>query len=709
MNKNRNKVAAMMMVAAITVSSVAMPVEAAVNSVKNSNIRKEEKINSGIDNVVLDSPYFEDDNFINKITEITGIQPGNPIGNNLSAITELDIKNSNITNLKGIEYFTSLKKLNCYNNNISELDLSNSNKNLEEIDCGDNLLSEFKLPSSIQVIRCKKNSFKELNLSQYSQLKTLECGENEKLESINISQNTGLITLDASKTKIYINGGIDLKQNKVLQNLTLTDNKLDNIDVSSNTALQNLNLENNKLTDIKLEQCTGLLELDLSGNELTDIDLSGNKLLQGLKIGGNKLKSLDLTQNIALANIISSGTEGKILVSNSIQPSYYFVTEQPFDLKNNDYIDLNKEYGITQEEIKNNRVELDSDEVKLNGVYFDGTKIKWKGKTPDLISYKYKCGGKRDEVKLSVFLHLENNNTEQGGDSGGGTTTPDQKPDQKPDEKPNKPGNITSKIVGKNRYETAAKIADELVKNNVSYNSVILVNSDKSMADGLSAASLSGKKNAPILLVKKDSIPAEAMAKIEKAKNVYIIGGEGAISKKVENQLKGKNITRISGKDRYETSAKIANMLGGYKMAFIVNGAKGEADAMSVSSVAAKYGAPILLTNGKTSTHPVKAGVSYFVIGGRGVVSNQLADKYNADRIAGVDRYSTNRKVIDEFYYDSKKVYFAKGDTLVDALTASLLAKDNGMVLVSKNANHKKLEGKEAVQVGGMDFEISFE
>ena len=63
--------------------------------------------------------------------------------------------------------------------------------------------------------------------------------------------------------------------------------------------------------------------------------------------------------------------------------------------------------------------------------------------------------------------------------SGEGTTTPDQKPDQKPDEKPNKPnkpGNITSKIVGKNRYETAAKIADELVKNNVSYNSVILVN-----------------------------------------------------------------------------------------------------------------------------------------------------------------------------------------------------------------------------------------
>ena len=38
-------------------------------------------------------------------------------------------------------------------------------------------------------------------------------------------------------------------------------------------------------------------------------------------------------------------------------------------------------------------------------------------------------------------------------------------------------------------------------------------------------------------------------------------------------------------------------------MAFIVNGAKGEADAMSVSSVAAKYGAPILLTNRKKLPH----------------------------------------------------------------------------------------------------------
>ena len=672
--------------------------------------------------VILNDINFKDGNFRKRITDITGVQEGQLISNEqIARITELNLRNSGIENLDGIEFFTALEMLDCYDNNITELDLRN-NINLTEVDFGDNFISEFKLPSNIQIIHCKDNLFTELNLSQYSQLTTLDCSKNKDLVLIDVSQNTALKNLYASETKIKENNGINLVNNTELRKLVLDKNNLTNISLGTNTALETLSLSENELTEINLNANTALLSLYLDKNKLSNIDLSANTALTEIYLSNNKLKNLDLSTNKDLNKIHSSGTEGKILVNDNFDFEYddvenYFRTEISFDLKNKDYIDLCEEYGITKNEIDNNRVILDPEEVKSNNLYFDGTKLKWNGKTPDFISYQYKCGGRKDKINLGVFLHLENENPDKptnpdqgGGSSGGsGTTTPDQKPDQKPDEKPNKPVNISARIMGKNRYETAAKIADELVKNNVSYNSVILVNSDKSMADGLSAASLSGKKNAPILLVKKDSIPAESMAKIEKAKNVYIIGGEGAISKKVENQLKGKNITRISGKDRYETSAKIANMLGGYKMAFIVNGAKGEADAMSVSSVAAKYGAPILLTNGKTSTHPVKEGVSYFVIGGRGVVSNQLADKYNADRIAGVDRYSTNRKVIDEFYYDSKKVYFAKGDTLVDALTASLLAKDNGMVLVSKNANHKKLEGKEAVQVGGMDFEISFE
>lgn len=74
-------------------------------------------------------------------------------------------------------------------------------------------------------------------------------------------------------------------------------------------------------------------------------------------------------------------------------------------------------------------------------------------------------------------------------------------------------------IVGANRYDTAAKIADRMGN----YDTAILVNSDKSLADGLSASSLAGKKNAPILLVKQNSIPSETLARLQKVKKVYIM------------------------------------------------------------------------------------------------------------------------------------------------------------------------------------------
>ena len=56
-------------------------------------------------------------------------------------------------------------------------------------------------------------------------------------------------------------------------------------------------------------------------------------------------------------------------------------------------------------------------------------------------------------------------------------------------------------IKGKDRYETAALIADKM-----SYDKAILVNG-LALVDGLSASGLSGTINAPILLTQTNSIP----------------------------------------------------------------------------------------------------------------------------------------------------------------------------------------------------------
>ena len=277
---------------------------------------------------------------------------------------------------------------------------------------------------------------------------------------------------------------------------------------------------------------------------------------------------------------------------------------------------------------------------------------------------------------------------------------------------PSKPIHPTydhTSIIGSDRYETAGKIADKLG----SYDTAVLVNATSTMSDGLSAAGLAGKEDAAILLVKKDSIPKATMDRLYKVKKVYIIGGENAISQKVVNQLKKNNVKvnveRLGGKTRVETSELVAKEIGSYKKAFVVNGFKGEADAMSASSVAAREEAPILLTNGKSSSTDRKSGVSYYVVGGKSVMNDSIVKKYKAERISGDDRYETNREMINEFYGASETLYFANGETLVDALTASTIAKDDGLVLVGRKSDNKILNKKNTIQVGGMKFDVDFE
>lgn len=113
-----------------------------------------------------------------------------------------------------------------------------------------------------------------------------------------------------------------------------------------------------------------------------------------------------------------------------------------------------------------------------------------------------------------------------------------------------------------------------------------------------------------------------------------------------------------------------------------------------------------LLTNGKSSSYNKEENKEYYVIGGKNVVSDSIVEKYSARRIAGQDRYKTNRKVIFEFYSGLNKYYVANGNTLVDALTASILAQEKGVVLVNEKSDNSILEGKDIVQIGGFDFEI---
>jgi len=258
-------------------------------------------------------------------------------------------------------------------------------------------------------------------------------------------------------------------------------------------------------------------------------------------------------------------------------------------------------------------------------------------------------------------------------------------------------------IKGEDRYETAGLIADEQ-----EYDTAILVNSTKSLADGLSASGLAGVVNAPILLTTQDSIPQETQKRLEGIKKIYLIGSENAISKKIEEdlKLKGIEVKRLGGEDRYKTSYEVAKEISNLKdidKILLVNGYKGEADAMSVSPVASRDGVPIILTNGEDI--PFKTnGIETYVIGSTSVMSKKIEDKTNATRLGGIDRFDTNKKVIKHFYGQPTEFYLSKSHQLVDALTGSPLAKKHPIVLVNNGSDKSILEGaKKVTALGGID------
>lgn len=249
-------------------------------------------------------------------------------------------------------------------------------------------------------------------------------------------------------------------------------------------------------------------------------------------------------------------------------------------------------------------------------------------------------------------------------------------------------------VAGKNRYETAAKISEKM-----SYDTLILVNGE-ALADGLSSSGLSGTLNAPILLTTKDKLPDVTLQKIYTVNKVYLIGGEAVISRNVENQIRklGKEVIRLSGSNRYLTSYAVADEISKYKVIdeiFYVNGVNGHADAMSIAPVAAKNSNPVILTNGKSTNY--KKNVKSYSIGGYGVLDSSF-DSFT-ERISGVNRFETNKKVIEKFFDDLTHVNLSKSHVLIDALTASALKQP--VVLINDNSDKSVLAGvKEATVFG---------
>lgn len=291
------------------------------------------------------------------------------------------------------------------------------------------------------------------------------------------------------------------------------------------------------------------------------------------------------------------------------------------------------------------------------------------------------------------------------------------------------------KLVGDERQHTAVEISKEGWKNGAE--KVIIV-SGYAIADGITATPLATTYDSPILLTMKDYVPKETLDEITRLnpKEIIVIGGDFVVSNKVVNDLESSTklpVRRIAGADRHETSLKIAQEIDNnhdVSKAYIVNGYKGEAEAMSIAPKAGMDKQPIILT--EETTLPTSSynwlknenlKDAYF-IGGEtaittdvihqiaGITTPEAGQSVYKNRVNGKDSHEINAKVIERFYTQANldSMMVTKSNVLVDALTAGpLAAKLNAPIMLNPtnyiSAYHEdNLKNKTAnlvYQVGG--------
>lgn len=246
----------------------------------------------------------------------------------------------------------------------------------------------------------------------------------------------------------------------------------------------------------------------------------------------------------------------------------------------------------------------------------------------------------------------------------------------------------TLRLGGKDRYETAAKIAQQGWQ--TSEYAVLSAGMNENLVDALTAAPLAKAKNAPILLTEGKALNAFAKQELTRlgVTTVYVTSGSGVIQKPVLDQLAkmGISVKSVGGKDRFETAINIAKELPAANE-LVVTTAWANADALSVASIAAAKGMPILLTDAQSINSSVNTYVDSiktkvaktYVLGGTGAVSESVkAALPNSMRIGGLDRYATNQEILKAFASDLKpgQVFVANGKDahLVDSLAGSPFA-----------------------------------
>ena len=145
--------------------------------------------------VAIDNNNFPDANFRTIVEGFDNNKDGSLSDTEIAAVKKINCFRKRITNLKGIEYFTSLNNLWCAENKLTALDVS-KNTALTDLYCGYNQLTTLDVSknTALTYLSCRNNQLTTLDVSKNTALTKLSC-DNNQLTSLDVS-NTDMDDLN---------------------------------------------------------------------------------------------------------------------------------------------------------------------------------------------------------------------------------------------------------------------------------------------------------------------------------------------------------------------------------------------------------------------------------------------------------------------------------------------------------------------------------
>lgn len=240
--------------------------------------------------------------------------------------------------------------------------------------------------------------------------------------------------------------------------------------------------------------------------------------------------------------------------------------------------------------------------------------------------------------------------------------------------------NNAIRVSGNDKYGTAYLIAREL---NISDRTPVVISSGENSSDALAVSSFAAAKGWPILLTDGEVLTQSIKNFIveKQPSEIYITGGEEAISKVIEDELgrivQNTKITRFAGNSRDETAMKIVNHFAPNPQNIYI--ASNYLDTLAGSVLAAKTNSPIVfvllnqvpkrslpknIVRYMADTRKLRANTNVIALGGPAVLPEEVFTL--AASIAGQHNLTSLGQPVEFSYTIEKDYWWRSGKSFVE-------------------------------------------